>query len=52
MKFDVLVEKIRDAFEALFTLLKSFFAQFDVRPNYEKTDIWTDKYPNEADETE
>ena len=48
MKFDVLVEKIRDAFEALFTLLKGFFAQFDVRPNYEKTNIWTDKYPNEA----
>ncbi len=42
------VEKIRETIENLINLLKDFFARFDVRPNYEKTDKWTDKYPDEA----
>lgn len=50
MKFDELVKRMKDAIVNLITLISEFFKQFDVRPNYEKTDIWTATYPYEGPE--
>lgn len=49
MTFDVVVEKIRAAIANLIDLISEFFKKFDIKPNYEKTDKWTDKYPYEED---
>ena len=50
MKFDELVERMRLAIINLITLIGDFFKKFDLRPNYEKTDIWTATYPYEGPE--
>lgn len=49
MTFDVVVEKIRIAILNLVEIISDFFKKFDIRPNYEKTDKWTETYPCEAE---
>lgn len=50
MTFDVVVEKIRAAVANLIDLISEFFKKFDIRPNYEKTNIWRETYPYEGPE--
>lgn len=49
MTFDVVVKKVKDAILHLVAIISEFFKKFDIKPNYEDTSKWTDKYPYEED---